>query len=396
MKNKKVICIAGKNNIAVEITKYIIKNFDCELLVIPNKNDDGIDKWQKSFLKFSKANNLKIVTLEDIYEIEELIFLSLEFDKIIKPEKFKTNKLYNIHFSLLPKYKGMYTSALPILNNEKETGVTLHRIDRGIDTGEIITQNRIPIDFDDTGRDLYLKYIENGIRLIKDNIENILNDKIKSQPQEALLSSYYSKKFVDYKKLEIDLNQTSVNIYNQIRAFNFREYQVPIIKGEKIIFSQITNQKSNHNPGYIYLEDEYSILMATIDYNIILYKDKTEELFEACRTGEIENVIKICRIKKYLFVRNEKGWDPLIVATFNNKIEIVKLLISLGADIYTENYKGTNLLMYAKDCYLNTGNIELLKLYLDLGLDIYKKDDNNKNVLDYCSSEIEIKILTLL
>lgn len=396
MKNKKIICIAGKNNIAVEITKYIIKNFDCYLLVIPNKNDDGMDKWQKSFLKFSKINNLKIVTLEEIYEIEELIFLSLEFDKIIKPEKFKTNKLYNIHFSLLPKYKGMYTSALPILNNEKETGVTLHRIDRGIDTGEIITQNRIPIDFDDTGRDLYLKYIENGIKLIKDNIENILNDKIKSQPQEALLSSYYSKKSIDYKKLEIDLNQTSVNIYNQIRAFNFREYQVPTIKGEKIISSQITNQKSNHNSGHIYSEDEYSILMATIDYNIILYKDKTEELFEACKAGKIDDVIKICRIKKYLFVRNEKGWDPLIVATYNNKIDIVKLLISLGADIYTENYKGTNLLMYAKDCYLNTENIELLKLYLDLGLDIYKKDDNSKNILDYCSDEVKIKILELL
>ncbi len=396
MRNKKIICIAGKNNIAVEITKYIIKNFDYSLLVIPNKNDDGIDKWQKSFLKFSKMNNLKIVTLEDVYEIEELIFLSLEFDRIIKPQKFKTDKLYNIHFSLLPKYKGMYTSALPILNNENETGVTLHKIDRGIDTGEIIVQDRIVIDFEDTGRDLYLKYIENGIKLIKDNLENILNDKIKSQSQEALLSSYYSKKYIDYKNLELDLNQTSINIYNQIRAFNFREYQLPIIKGEKIIFSHITNQKSNHSPGHVYFEDEDSILMATIDYNIILYKDKGEKLFDACRAGKIEEVIKICKIKKYLFIRNEKGWDPLIIATYNNKIDIVKLLISLGADIYTENYKGTNLLMYAKDCYLNTGNIEVLKLYLDLGLDVYKKDNDDKNVLDYCSDEVKIKILELL
>ena len=396
MKKKSTICIAGKNNIAVEAAKYIIKNFNCNIFVIPNKNDDGVDKWQKSFLKFSRTNNLKIVTLEDVYEIEELIFLSLEFDKIIKPEKFKTNKLYNVHFSLLPKYKGMYTSALPILNNERETGVTLHRIDKGIDTGEIIIQKWINIDFEDTGRDLYLKYIKNGIILIKDNIENILNDNIKSYPQNACLSSYYSKKSINYKNLEIDLNQSSINIYNQIRAFNFREYQVPVIKGKKIIFSQMTNQKSNSSPGNIYLEEEHSYLMATIDYNIILYKDKTEELFEACKIGKIENVIKICRIKKYLFVRNEKGWDPLIIATFNNNIEIVKLLISLGADIYTENYNGTNLLMYAKECYLITGNIELLKLYLDLGLDIYKKDNNDKNVLEYCSYDVREKILELL
>lgn len=139
----KKICIAGKNNIAVEITKYLKKKDDIEILAIPNSADNGIDGWQKSFYKFCLENSIPIISLEEAHKIENLIFLSLEFDKIVKPYEFLSDKLFNIHFSLLPKYKGMYTSALPILNNEKETGVTLHKIDTGIDTGEIIAQRKI-------------------------------------------------------------------------------------------------------------------------------------------------------------------------------------------------------------------------------------------------------------
>ena len=58
--------------------------------------------------------------------------------EIIKTKNFKSNKLFNLHFSLLPSYKGMHTSAFPILNGEKYSGVTIHKIDNGIDTGDII------------------------------------------------------------------------------------------------------------------------------------------------------------------------------------------------------------------------------------------------------------------
>lgn len=389
----KKICIAGKNNIAVEIAKYLKEKYDIEILAIPNSTDNGIDGWQKSFYKFCLENSIPIISLEEAHKIENLIFLSLEFDKIVKPYEFLSDKLFNIHFSLLPKYKGMYTSALPILNNEKETGVTLHKIDTGIDTGEIIAQRKIKIEFDDTSRDLYLKYIANGIELIKENISNILNNTIVTYPQNNLESSYFSKKSIDYKNLKININQTALNIHNQIRAFNFREYQLPKIHDKKIISTLTTNQKSLRKPGTILFETDNEILMSTIDYNIILYKDRTDELFKACCTGDIILVQEICKNKEYLKVRNDKGWDPLIVAVYNNNIEVVKYLISLGANIYTENYNGTNLIMYAKDCYLNTKDSTLLELFISLGLDIYKKDFKNKNVLDYCSDELKERII---
>ena len=62
-------------------------------------------------------------------------FLSLEFDQIIRPQKFADARLYNIHFSLYHIIGEMYTAVLPILYGETRSGVTLHRIDRGLIRG---------------------------------------------------------------------------------------------------------------------------------------------------------------------------------------------------------------------------------------------------------------------
>ena len=157
--SNKVICIAGKNSIAINVMSYILRNCNgYKILACVNRTDNYLDNWQKSFGKFCKEKKVKIVKLEELYSIKNLYFLSLEFDQLINVNKFKSNNLFNIHFSLLPSFKGMYTSALPILLNYKYTGVTLHEIDNGIDTGDIIAQAKIKINLVDDCRNLYLKY----------------------------------------------------------------------------------------------------------------------------------------------------------------------------------------------------------------------------------------------
>lgn len=89
---------------------------------------------------------MQIISLEEAYSIENLLLLSVEFDRIVQISKFLSDKIFNIHFSLLSKYKGMYSSVLPILHGERKTGVTLHRIRHGIDTGEIIAQEEVDIE----------------------------------------------------------------------------------------------------------------------------------------------------------------------------------------------------------------------------------------------------------
>lgn len=383
------VCLAGKNNIAVNILKELIKKIPKKnILIIVNKNDLNEDNWQRSLYKYAKKELLTITQLQDVYDIENLIFLSAEFDKIINIEKFKKNSsLYNIHFSKLPKYKGMYTSAHPILNNEKETGVTLHKIDNGIDTGDIIDQETFEISPSDTARSLYLKYIEYGTKLVLKNLDAILNNKTVSIPQKVEDSSYYSKLSINYRNLTIDLNQTAENIYNQLRAFNFREYQLPKVNGVSIISSKITKIKSVMRPGCVIFEDELAILLTTIDYNIIVYKDRSKELFEACAKGEYEVIKQICCVKEHLDIQNEKGWSPLVIATYNGHIEIVKFLVGQGADIRITNNNNTNLLMYSKDFYKKSKNRYLYDLYLKLGIKKEDKDYCDKSLVDYLNEE---------
>lgn len=117
-----------------------------EIVAILNQNDNGVNSWQPSFKDFCKKKRVQIISLEEAYSIENLLLLSVEFDRIVQISKFLSDKIFNIHFSLLSKYKGMYSSVLPILHGERKTGVTLHRIRHGIDTGEIIAQEEVDIE----------------------------------------------------------------------------------------------------------------------------------------------------------------------------------------------------------------------------------------------------------
>ena len=379
------VCVAGKNNIGVDVLEYLIKNCNgrYELGVVCNRNESGKNTWQKSMRFFAEKNGIKEYKLEETYNIKNLIFISLEFDQIVKPELFLDAKLFNIHFSLLPAYKGMYTSAIPILNGEKYVGVTFHRIDRGIDTGDIIKQKKFEISDTITCRELYLQYIKYGTRLVLDCIEAVLAGKEYAEAQKAQGSTYYSKKYIDYSNIVIDLKQTAENISRQIRAYSFREYQMPKVYDRKIIATRITNVKSTQKPGTILMENEQSMLLATIDYNIILYFDRFDELIEACKNGECERVKEICVVPEHINAANESGWTPLIVATYYNQINIVKFLLMNGADIHARNNNGTNLLMYAKEAYIKYESKELFHTFLKLGLDIEECDYAGKSLQDY-------------
>lgn len=380
-----LICVAGKNNISVDVLEYLYLNNKerYELCVVCNKTEHGENTWQKSLRFFAEKMGIAEYSLADLYDREDLIFLSLEFDQIIDPLKFKSDRLYNIHFSLLPQYKGMYTSILPILNGEEYVGVTFHKIDSGIDTGDIIEQKKFELKDFYTSRDLYLNYIKTGTRLMIENIDRVIEENIAAYPQPSRTSSYYSRKSIDYSNIVIDLCQTADGILRQIRAFSFREYQLPVVYEKRIISAYITDIRSKQKPGTVIYKNETGMMMATIDYDIFLFFDRFDELLDACEMGDLEKAERICSVKEHINAQNEKGCSPLMVATYHNKTDIVKYLISIGADIKMVDNNGANLLMYAKDAFLRSGNTELCLLYREMGLESQLCDYAGKNLNDY-------------
>ncbi|WP_313893785.1 ankyrin repeat domain-containing protein [Psychrobacillus sp.] len=379
-----MFCIAGKNDIAVEIAEHALNILGKKSLkLIKNSTDTCEDSWQKSLWKFGNDNGIEVITLEDAYNIDDLIFLSLEFDKIIDPEKFNTDNLYNIHFSLLPKYKGMYTSYWPLRNGEDHSGVTLHRIDHGIDTGNIIAQKKFIIGSGMTCRELYSAYLENGIVLIKEWFHELVNSKITCSPQPSQYSSYYSKKTLNFSTLKIDLNQTAFDIKNQVRSLVFREYQLPKINNQSITHIEIKNSRSLQKHGTILKEDEWSMELSTVDYDIKCYKDNLADLIYSCEMDDINKVRQFIEFNYNLNDQNEKGWTPLIVASYHGNYNIVNLLLENGADPNLSNFKGTTPLMYAKDYCIKNKEYKLIHLLLSKGADINKKDYKNYNIFDY-------------
>ncbi len=254
------ICIAGKNNIAVNALEYLAEmdGIDTtDLMIIPNACVLEYDSWQRSLIKAARERDIPIVNLEELFDIEDLIFISLQYEKIIRPSKFQSRKLYNMHFAPLPRYKGMYTSILPLINGETSSGVTIHEIDEGIDTGNIISQIFFKIGLQDTERDLYFKYIEYGSMLFKETVPRLISGEYEAIPQGNIGSTIHYGSDLNYKKSNIDLKRTSFEIHNRIRAFIFEECQLPEVNGYRIYKSILTEEKKGarmFNPNDTYIE----------------------------------------------------------------------------------------------------------------------------------------------
>lgn len=386
------LCIAGKNNIAVDVLAYVLQRGIYqpeEVVVVCNRTEDGANGWQKSLRYFAKRWDVKEVSLEDVYPLKNIVFLSLEFDCIIHPERFQTSYLYNIHLSALPKYKGMYTSVMPILNHEQEAGVTFHKIDSGIDTGAIVEQTIFPLKAKDTAHDLYLKFIHYGTRLVCRMIDRMQGEgpDLASTPQDKWKATYYSRKAIDFSQVNIDLQQTAVDIACQLRAFNFREYQLPKVFDTPIVYSEITENPSREKPGTVLWSDENRWMIATIDYNMVLYADRFADVMQAAEQGDWETLQRIPCLSLYTRQAGQNGWTPLMVAAYYGNYDMAMLFISLGADIWQTNWNGTNLLMYAKDGWKENGDVRLLKYLQKQGMTAEMQDYRGISLKEYCERD---------
>jgi methionyl-tRNA formyltransferase len=263
------VCIAGKNRIAVDSLRFISKNYPSnEFLTIANRTDQGHDGSQPSFKKAAAQLGIELIELDALAKSHVDLFISLEFDRIIKAEHIEGCRAYNIHFSLLPRYRGVYTSAWPILNGESHSGVSLHEIDSGIDTGPIVDQARFALSANETAESLYEKYQTQGILLLQKNLPALLDGTAIGKPQGEG-ATYFSKASIDYSNLNIDCNVTAEELSRQLRAFYFPAFQVPTVKGFQLSNPRITDHQSVHPPGFIVERSATQVVIATKTFDLV-------------------------------------------------------------------------------------------------------------------------------
>lgn len=197
-------------------------------------------------------------------------------------------KCLNVHASLLPKYRGAAPINWAIINGEKETGVTIMEMEKGLDTGDMIIWESIPILEEDDAITMYDKLSNIGGKLIIEAIDKILKDNLVGIKQDHSKSTYASMFSKDMGL--IDWTKSASEISNLIRGLKpwpsaFTKYLDEIVK---IHDSKVINEKSNKEPGTILKVTSEGIFVST-GTNILLVK---ELQFPGKRKMKVEDYIK--------------------------------------------------------------------------------------------------------
>jgi len=122
----------------------------------------------------------------------------------------------NVHTSLLPKYRGAAPIQWAIANGEAGTGVTIMKMDAGLDTGPILSQRRTPIAAEDDSQTLHDRLARLGAELLVETIPDFVAGKIQPQPQPD--GATYAAK-IKKEDGRIDWNMPAQQILNRMRAF---------------------------------------------------------------------------------------------------------------------------------------------------------------------------------
>jgi methionyl-tRNA formyltransferase len=158
-----------------------------------------------------------VETLETVRSHRADVAVVVAYGRIL-PEGFLTSfplGAINVHFSLLPKYRGAAPVNWAIANGETVSGVTTMKMDVGLDTGDILLQRELEIGHDETAPELMGRLSLLGSELLSDTLENLNN--IKPRKQDDAAAS-----FAPIMRREdglIEWNKPAIEIRNRIRGF---------------------------------------------------------------------------------------------------------------------------------------------------------------------------------
>nr|WP_281381220.1 ankyrin repeat domain-containing protein [Methylobacterium brachythecii] len=116
----------------------------------------------------------------------------------------------------------------------------------------------------------------------------------------------------------------------------------------------ITNQRSSSRAGHVIEETDTYFRVASIDNDVLLFKDYYPQLWSAAKIGDLNSLAVTLDKVDDLDLRNGNGWNALMIAAYHGQVLVMQRLLAAGADPDAANYKGTTVLMYALSRYEQT------------------------------------------
>lgn len=174
----------------------------------------------------------------------------------------------NFHPSLLPKYRGGSAMNWAIINGETETGITIHQIDEGVDSGPIILQEKVPIDPDDSVKTLYFgKIYPLGVKMVAEAVRLIREGKAKPVPQDESQATF--QPVIKEKDVGIDWTKPTQVIYNLIRGSDPTPGAWCLFRGEKLKIWEARPSSGKGTPGEVIALSDDGFVVATGDGAIL-------------------------------------------------------------------------------------------------------------------------------
>ena len=259
----------GTPDFAVPGLKAIASDSRFEIVAVLTQKDKPVGRSQELKptpvkaaalelgLKVLQPNRVKNIA-EKLKKLSPDFIVVIAYGQILNEEVLNIPKIacINVHASLLPKYRGASCLQAPILNGDQETGVTIMLMSKGLDTGDILRQEKIELNGTEILETLHDKLSEFGASVLGDTLVNFANGKIIPQKQDESLASYV--KVIDKKDGLINWQNDAALIERKVRAFNPWPGVFTYLDGKmiKIIKAEISTSENTMEIGQIFEENK--------------------------------------------------------------------------------------------------------------------------------------------
>lgn len=221
---------------------------------------------------FCKQNNIKLYSITKLEEIKENISgtdfgMCVGFMQIIRKEIFELPEkgIYNLHCGKLPEYRGRAPISRAIINGDRYITVTVHKIDEGVDSGDICLEENIIIKKSDDVNTLYKKCSAISALMISEFVRKISMGNISLRKQNLLDSKKSNLKITESER-KINWNHSENRIFNLIRALTSPYPNAfSIYNDEKYYFNKASiigkKEKNNFKTGVIIQINKDSLII---------------------------------------------------------------------------------------------------------------------------------------
>ena len=180
----------------------------------------------------------------------------------------------NIHPSLLPRYRGPSPVVSAIINGEDETGVTVMKLDEGMDSGPLLAQARVPIAERETGPELTRRLFDLGASLLADTLDGWASGSIRAMPQDESQATFTP--LVKKEDGEIDWTDNAERIKRMVRAYEPWPGTFTYWDGKLLKILGASTMGSDARPGYVVGLDDGGVGIGTGDGLLVVNKLQNE------------------------------------------------------------------------------------------------------------------------